>query len=284
MGQHGAHLSYVLITPARNEEQFIEKTIQSMIQQTVLPIKWIIVNDGSTDKKTNTILKELNDKGVNVVFQENKGLGEARNTGIRLSKTDYVLPLDADNKVLPGYMAKAIEVMEKHSDIAIVYGNANFFGEKAGILRPGPFNLQQLMICNYIDACAVIRKSAIEEIGMYDNMKIMGYEDWDLWLRFAFGGYKFYYLDETLFEYRVRENSMLKSLNQNIQRQNEIEDYFTKKYADKLDFEFVINRLIYQFKKRPLRFIHYLVVKKFFPNYFQRLIKENKIYKNFIYG
>ena len=49
MGHHGAHLSYVLITPARNEEAFIEKTIRSMIQQTVLPMKWVIVNDGSTD-------------------------------------------------------------------------------------------------------------------------------------------------------------------------------------------------------------------------------------------
>ncbi len=41
---------YVLITPARNEEAFIEKTIQSMIQQTVLPAKWVIVDDGSLDK------------------------------------------------------------------------------------------------------------------------------------------------------------------------------------------------------------------------------------------
>lgn len=59
MEQHGAHLSYVLITPARNEEQFIEKTIQSMIQQTVLPIKWIIVNDGSTDGTGNIVKRYL---------------------------------------------------------------------------------------------------------------------------------------------------------------------------------------------------------------------------------
>src|SRR5436305_11936254 len=41
--------SYVLITPARNEEKFIEKTIESVARQTVLPVKWVIVNDGSTD-------------------------------------------------------------------------------------------------------------------------------------------------------------------------------------------------------------------------------------------
>ncbi|WP_455378536.1 glycosyltransferase family 2 protein [Petrachloros mirabilis] len=48
---------YVIITPARNEEQFIEKTIQSMVRQTLLPLKWVIVNDGSTDK-TGDIVKQ----------------------------------------------------------------------------------------------------------------------------------------------------------------------------------------------------------------------------------
>lgn len=48
--QHRSCLPYILITPARNEEAFIEKTIASMIHQTVLPVKWVIVDDGSTDK------------------------------------------------------------------------------------------------------------------------------------------------------------------------------------------------------------------------------------------
>lgn len=54
-----AHLPYVLITPARNEAGFIEKTIQSMIEQTVLPVKWVIVNDGSTDDTGNIVKRYL---------------------------------------------------------------------------------------------------------------------------------------------------------------------------------------------------------------------------------
>jgi poly-beta-1,6-N-acetyl-D-glucosamine synthase len=50
---------YVLITPARNEEAFIEKTIQSMIKQTVLPAKWVIVNDGSTDNTGSIVRRYL---------------------------------------------------------------------------------------------------------------------------------------------------------------------------------------------------------------------------------
>jgi poly-beta-1,6-N-acetyl-D-glucosamine synthase len=54
-------MPYVLITPARNEETFIEKTIQTVIQQTVLPAKWVIVNDGSTDATSSIVRRYLAD-------------------------------------------------------------------------------------------------------------------------------------------------------------------------------------------------------------------------------
>ncbi|MBI4684770.1 MAG: glycosyltransferase family 2 protein [Nitrospirae bacterium] len=59
--QLGTRNSYVLITPARNEEAFIEKTIQSVISQTILPKKWVIVSDGSTDKTDEIVKKYLAD-------------------------------------------------------------------------------------------------------------------------------------------------------------------------------------------------------------------------------
>ena len=51
--------SYVLITPARNEAQFIELTIRSMVAQTVLPLKWVIVSDGATDGTDDIVTKYL---------------------------------------------------------------------------------------------------------------------------------------------------------------------------------------------------------------------------------
>jgi len=53
----GKHLKYILITPARNEDAYIEKTIQSVVSQTILPMKWIIISDGSTDH-TDEIVKK----------------------------------------------------------------------------------------------------------------------------------------------------------------------------------------------------------------------------------
>lgn len=59
MDQHCTYPPYVLITPARNEDAFIEKTIESMIHQTVLPVKWVIVDDGSTDKTAEIVSRYL---------------------------------------------------------------------------------------------------------------------------------------------------------------------------------------------------------------------------------
>jgi glycosyltransferase involved in cell wall biosynthesis len=68
MNHQAINLPYVLVTPARNEEAFIEKTIQSIIQQTMLPMKWVIVNDGSTDN-TGAIVKRylLNHSWIELV-------------------------------------------------------------------------------------------------------------------------------------------------------------------------------------------------------------------------
>src|SRR6266850_2119610 len=59
MSHASGHVQYVLITPARNEERFIEKTIQSVTSQTVLPSKWVIVNDGSTDSTVTIVGRYL---------------------------------------------------------------------------------------------------------------------------------------------------------------------------------------------------------------------------------
>ncbi len=269
-----------VIIPCFNQGIYLADALESLKNCDNSLFETIIINDGSTDEYTNNYLADLSKQGYQVIFQDNKGLGGARNTGILHAKGKYILPLDADNKIRNNYIAEAVNILEQNSEIAVVYGNAALFGDKTGTLQPGRFNLQQLMIGNYIDACAVFRKSAANEVGLYDNMRIMGYEDWDLWLRMAFSGYRFYYINKVLFDYRVVANSMMRTLNADIRRQNEIMDYFTEKYADKLNFELVYDHVVYKMKKRPFSFLYYLLLKKYFPSYYFTLIKENKIYKN----
>jgi poly-beta-1,6-N-acetyl-D-glucosamine synthase len=55
------YVTYVLITPARNEAQFLELTLKSMVQQTFRPLKWIVVSDGSTDRTDDIVRKYAHD-------------------------------------------------------------------------------------------------------------------------------------------------------------------------------------------------------------------------------
>jgi glycosyltransferase involved in cell wall biosynthesis len=234
-----------IIIPCYNHGKYIEETLASIEKaKDRYPIEIIIVNDGSTDENTLFVLKKIADQGYNVLNQKNGGLGNARNNGIKLSKGKYILPLDSDNNVLYPYLNDAIEFLETNNDYDIIFGDAKFIGEKSGNWIIGEYNLQKIMIENYIDACAVFRKKCFDRTkGFDEKMPSMGWEDWDFWLNNTFNNFKFYYLKQFSFEYRVLKNSMIHS-----KTKNEIElnlTYLQKKYNNYLNFNFVQSYFCY---------------------------------------
>jgi len=93
-----------------------------------------------------------------------------------------------------------------------VYGNAAFFGEpgQARFSEAPDFSLEKILLGNYIDACCVIRKSAWEAVGgMDEDRELIGHEDWELWIRMGTAGWEFYRLNQTLFDYRLRADSVI---------------------------------------------------------------------------
>jgi len=203
-----------IIIPCYNHGQYVREAISSVEKCTDKHLyEMIIVNDGSTDPFTIEEMERLAHDGYQVINQVNQGLGRTRNNGIRAAKGDYILPLDSDNRIRPEYIYESIKILDAHPEIAMVYGDAEFFGDKSKRHVVGEFNLQNMMVENQIDACAVYRKSVWEAVGGYDEkMPIMGYEDWDMWMNMTFKHYKFHYVPEILFDYRVLGNSMLRSI------------------------------------------------------------------------
>lgn len=202
-----------IIIPCYNHGKYIQDTLDSIeSSKDKYNVEVIIINDGSTDQYTIATLKEIEKKGYHVLNQANCGLGAARNNGIKIAKGKYILPLDSDNKVLKPYLNDAIEVLEQDNFYDIVYGDAHYFGEKTGEWIVGEYNLLKLIPSNYIDACAVFRKSVWEKVGGYDEkIPKMGVEDWDFWLNCSFKGFRFYYLPKSCFNYRVLKDSMIRS-------------------------------------------------------------------------
>ncbi len=210
---HPIKLSVVI--PCYNHGEFILQAIASVESCQAKVYEILIVNDGSTDPLTQKVLQALSERGYSVIHQENQGLASARNHGISLAKGRYILPLDSDNKIRPNYITKAIKILDRQPEVGVVYGNFEFFGGVTGVQEVPEFDINLIVRGNYIDACAVFRKIAWQDAGGYDERipEKLGYEDWDFWLSVAEKGWQFYHIDEVLFDYRLRSNSMVSRCN-----------------------------------------------------------------------
>jgi glycosyltransferase involved in cell wall biosynthesis len=203
-----------LIVPCFNQAEYLSETLQSVLSQTHSDWECIIVNDGSYDSTDEIVAHWLiKDKRFKYIYQINKGVSEARNVGIKSSTGKYILPLDADDLIESTYLEKAVNILENNARIGIVYCKARFFGKKKGNWYIPSHSVKRILFYNTIFSSAVFRRSDYDTTkGFNTNMK-EGYEDWDFWLYFVERGVKVYKIPETLFFYRIRDNSRNQSLN-----------------------------------------------------------------------
>lgn len=124
---------YLLISPAKDESQFIENTLLSVVHQSILPVKWIIVDDGSTDGTNEIVSRFAKDYPWIHVIQSGRGpkrdLGSAEilafNLGYETNKDlehEYIVKLDCDLKFERDYFQKILRVMSNEKDLGIVSG------------------------------------------------------------------------------------------------------------------------------------------------------------------
>src|SRR4029079_11028067 len=169
-------LRYVLITPARNEGAFIAKTIESVIHQTVLPTKWVIVNDGSTDDTGTIVEKYLPQHSwIELITMPNRrdrsfaGKVYCFNAGLeRLQSLDYdvIANVDAD-----------VSFDQDHFEF-LMDKLANF--PKLGVTSTGYTEHGHVARYSFKDVagqCQVFRRKCFEEIGGYFPSKYGGV-DW----------------------------------------------------------------------------------------------------------
>jgi len=266
-----------IIIPCYNQGHFLPEALASIALCDSSLYTVIIVDDGSTDPATTTYIDQLDRSKYKIIRQSNKGLSGARNTGILEAVTEWVLLLDADNKIRTSFMTSALREVESQENVAVIYGDGEFFGDWKGIRKQAPFNLQKQMLGNHIDACAMIRRSIFQETGYFDEEMKLGWEDWEMWFRIAFKGFRFHYLNEVVFDYRVSEGSMAKRVYDLKARPNEIENYVYRKYPDKLGLSHVVDYTSERFRKTPVLFIIKLIIRTYFPGYYGKLLRENKI-------
>lgn len=190
----------------------------------------IIVDDGSTDLATVDFLKNINNDSLCVICQPNQGPAAARNTGVRNADSEYILFLDSDDRVLPGYIQEGINRLKKNLKAGVVYSNAVAFGDASRTsFSAKPFNILDLLIQNFIPMCAVMRKKTWEDVSGIDE-KLIQYEDWEFWIRIYKAGWQFIYIDKPMFEYRIQRKSLIaQAPEENFKK---AVDYIFKKHID----------------------------------------------------
>lgn len=109
--------SLTFIVPAYNVQDYVGTCLRSILEQTVIGIKIVIVNDGSTDEFTGKICEEFansNPDNVKYIYQENRGLGAARNTGLQYADTEWVTFLDSDDWIGHQFYEVFLETLERY--------------------------------------------------------------------------------------------------------------------------------------------------------------------------
>lgn len=201
-----------VVIPCYNQGQYIAEAVNSVLSQTFQNFEVIIVNDGSNDIFTDKLLHKFNHPKIQIIHTTNYGLSAARNNGIQISKGEYILPLDADDKISPVYLEQAVKILDENIYMGIVYSKAEFFGNKSGTWDLGDYNFPDILVGNMIFCSALFRRSDWEIVGGYKPIMKYGWEDYEFWLSLIELGREVYQIPEVLFYYRQKDYSMLNTM------------------------------------------------------------------------
>jgi|GEM_PF-3438338 len=208
-----------VVVPVHDYADVVVEALDSVAAQTLVDLDLVVVDDASTDESLARVEawmsahRERFARTVLVTHSANAGVACARNAGFALAETPFVLPLDADNALLPRSCERLLAAIGG-GEGAFAYPRIVQFGDttdlgSAGLARGYlPWEPQRLVGSNHVDAMALVRVDAWATVGGYRN-GLTGWEDYDLWCRFAEQGLLGVQVAEDLARYRVHTGSML---------------------------------------------------------------------------
>jgi len=197
-----------VVIPCYNLGEYLPEAVESVRRQTCPPVELIIVNDGSTDEQTRQILQRYEHQaGITVYHKPNGGASSARNYGISRAHGDYILCLDADDVLLPDFLAETVAQLDAQPAAGVVSTYVESFGEQETIWRPNDYTPHALLTTNQICGGSLFRKLCWEQAGGYKEIK--GWEDWELWITIIEeNGWQWAVVPQPLYRYRRRSGSL----------------------------------------------------------------------------
>lgn len=206
-----------IVIPAYNAARYVKEAVDSALAQTYSNTETVAIDDGSTDDTRKVLEPYIAQSKIKYIYQKNKGLAGARNTGIKDSSGEYIAFLDADDVFLPEKIEEQVKTLEANRSYDVCYCDISHFDDSGRFYHhrykyPSGEILEPLLRKQFINPLTVAaRRELFDKYGYFDE-GLRRSEDWDLWLRWAHAGVKFYYLDKILAKYRIRSVGNLSSI------------------------------------------------------------------------
>ncbi|QBQ42228.1 glycosyltransferase family 2 protein [Sphingobacterium psychroaquaticum] len=262
-----------VIIPAFNVEETIEECLISVANQAYSHIEVIVIDDGSSDATTSVVESFiLTNKFLkfSIFIQENQGPSKARNVGIEKARGEFVVFMDADDRVDPSYIVRCLEMFKRKPSLNLVYSGIRNFGRENNAFLFNAFEISSFLRANVIPIFAMVRREQVMGVGGFDE-SLKNHEDWELWIRIIqkFGAHV-YQIPEHLYFYRKREvRNSITDLSQASQTIEQSFYYIYKKHyayylSNKLGIHQLFLKAKYQEKYNNVwyRKLYYLL----FPN------------------
>lgn len=176
-----------VVIPTYNRAAVLERSLRSVFGQTFEDFELIVVDDGSTDS-TQEFLAQFDGK-LRHVFQENRGVAAARNTGIGLSSGELVAFLDSDDEWLPDKLARQVALFHPKGAAFVCHTEEIWLRDGAQLMQKpihrkqgGRFFERALERCLISPSSVMISRRLLDDVGWFDE-ELAAAEDYDLWLR-----------------------------------------------------------------------------------------------------
>lgn len=215
-----------MVIPCYNDGATLTQTLDSLSEEPE-PFELVLVDDGSSEPETVSLLTQLEREGFKVVRQANAGLPAARMAGVKATIAPYVFPLDADDCLIAGSLGPLADALDVQPAAGVSYGDYETFGERETTVQTlGCLDPWLISYLNTMPVASLIRRRALIDSGGWSSVK--GYEDWDLWMAMAERGWQGVKVPVKVFRYRVRSGRMNW---ENATRHQEIYLYLQSRHA-----------------------------------------------------
>ncbi|MCF7804250.1 MAG: glycosyltransferase [Candidatus Marinimicrobia bacterium] len=248
-----------IITPSFNQGEFIEKTIQSVINQDYSNTEYIVIDGGSSDS-TVEIIEQYEKHITYWISEPDTGQSNAINKGLKKATGEIWAYLCSDDTYNEGVLQSVATVFQENPNCDLIYGGCNFINENnivTRVKRPGEFNRKKLLMGNYLYQPSVfLRTNIFQRFGLFSEE--LNYSmDYEYWLRISKEA-NFCYIDKILSNYRLHTNS--KSMDQIVSMVRE-SSKVRKRYGAgwRADLDYILfvmwGQHYYRFKRRFFEWI-----------------------------